>query len=225
MNNLPRQTASQFRAAAEIPDDKLNELTARAEETEEPLTRMAVIDAAKGGGNKFVAFSGGEESWYTPANYIAAARAAMGGIGLDPASSEKAQDVVKAEVYYTEADDGLTQDWRAESLFINPPFASKKINPFADKLADAYQRGRIKRAVWLARNATETRWFQQLAAMSAAIFFPQHRITYWRNDDDGGVVHGGGMTGDVVIYLGDDAPRFRAVFAEIGGVFVQVTEP
>ena len=148
----------------------------------------------------------------------------MDGIGLNPASTDAALAVVLAVIYYTADDDGRAQDWRADSIFINPPFASKKINAFADKLLSAYHAGRVKRAVWLARNATETRWFQQLSAAAAAVFFPQRRIVYWLNDAAGGIVHGGGRTGDMVIYLGDDAPRFRAAFAGIGGCFMAVTE-
>ena len=213
-----------YRAAAEIDDAKLDDLMAAAEESGEPLTRKAVIEAAKGKGNQFVNFSTGEESWYTPEEYIEAARTALGGIGLDPASTDDAQGVVQAEVYYTADDDGLAQDWRADSIFLNPPFNHKKINAFSDKLLNAYHAGRVKRAIWLARNATETRWFQQLSAEAAAVFFPQRRIVYWRKDADGDVVRSCGMTGDVLIYLGDDAPRFHAAFAGIGGCFMAVTQ-
>ena len=31
--------------------------------------------------------------------------------------------MVPAEVYYIEGDDGLAQDWRADTVFINPPFS------------------------------------------------------------------------------------------------------
>ena len=53
----------------------------------------------------------GENEWYTPAHIVEAARACMGGIDLDPATSAKAQETVKAEAFYTIGDDALALSW------------------------------------------------------------------------------------------------------------------
>lgn len=53
----------------------------------------------------------GDVEYYTPPFIIEAARRVMGGIDLDPASSEIANRTVKATRYFTEADDGLQQEW------------------------------------------------------------------------------------------------------------------
>jgi hypothetical protein len=64
------------------------------------------------------------DSWYTPPAIVEAARALMGGIDLDPASSAKANEVVKADVYFDEAHNGFARDWIAPTggrVFLNPP--------------------------------------------------------------------------------------------------------
>lgn len=62
--------------------------------------------------------------WYTPLKYIEAARAVMGGIDLDPASNESAQQWIKAKQFYIKDDDGLHKPWYGR-LWLNPPYGRK----------------------------------------------------------------------------------------------------
>jgi DNA N-6-adenine-methyltransferase (Dam) len=72
--------------------------------------------------------------WYTPKRYIEAARKVLGRIDCDPASSDIAQTVVRAKVYYTFQDDGLLQQWHG-NVFLNPPYSLKGfVKRFVDKL-------------------------------------------------------------------------------------------
>ena len=52
---------------------------------------------------------------------VNAARATMGSIDLDPASSALAQSIVQAKRYLTRAESGFDQHWEASTVFLNPP--------------------------------------------------------------------------------------------------------
>lgn len=71
----------------------------------------------------------GENEWYTPIEYVEAARSVLGGIDLDPATSETAQQKIKAGKFFTLADDGLKQEWQGR-VWLNPPFAQPHIADF-----------------------------------------------------------------------------------------------
>ena len=65
----------------------------------------------------------GNTEWYTPDEIMEIVRAMLGVIELDPASNQMANERVKAGRIFTSKDDGLTQDWKAETLWLNHPFS------------------------------------------------------------------------------------------------------
>lgn len=156
-----------------------------------------------------VAFNSGNNEWYTPANIIEAARAAMGSIDLDPASNEIANKVVKAGTYYTIDDNGLEKTWFG-NVWLNPPYASDLIVKFIDKLIE--EGANFDQAVVLVNNATETEWFCKLVSIADSVCFPKGRVKFYMPDGKTGAP----LQGQAIVYIGERPDRFHAEFARIG---------
>lgn len=172
-------------------------------------TRSVARDAVK---KAHVAHNSGENEWYTPDAFLDRARAVLGGFDLDPASSAIANERVRADRYFTAEDDGLSREWDAKRIWMNPPYAQPLIGQFCDKFSDEVERGAS--GIVLVNNATETAWFQRLASVASAICFPRSRVRFL--DPEGNP--GAPLQGQAVVYAGDDPDGFCAEFCGIGFV-------
>ena len=157
--------------------------------------------------------------WYTPSEYLDAARNALGEIDLDPASSAIAQKRVKAKKYYTLKQDGLSKPW-AGRVFLNPPYSTDTVGKFTTKLYESYLSGNVTAAILLVNNATETVWFRDASKHATAVGFTKERIRFI---DEHGARIGTPLQGQAILYYGDDVDGFASAFADLADVYVRHT--
>ena len=179
----------------------------------------AVRDAAKqiretGVVNR-TSFTGNNE-WFTPNEWLERARQVLGEFDLDPASNDQAQEAVKAAQYFTEADDGLTKEWRGR-VWLNPPYAQPAIGHFVEKLTSEVASGNVTAAIMLTHNYTDTAWFQKAAASASAICFTRGRIRFVAPDG----TLAAPTQGQALFYYGDDIASFADAFGG-SGLIVEV---
>lgn len=161
-----------------------------------------------------VANNSGNNEWYTPPKFIELARKAMGGIDLDPATSEVANRVVQAPKIFTADDDGRTQQWNGR-VWMNPPYAQPLMGDFAEAVASKYESGEIDQACILVNNGTETQWFQRMLGAADAVCFPKTRIKFI---DPEGNPSGAPLQGQAILYMGGNVAAFTSLFSEEGVV-------
>jgi phage N-6-adenine-methyltransferase len=152
----------------------------------------------------------GDNEWSTPKQYLDAARAVLGGIDLDPATSLFAQSRVRADKFYTIDDDGLRHAWKGR-VWINPPYG-EHIGRFVSKLVREIEKGNVPAAIMLTHNNTDAKWFHRAAIACDAICFTRGRVLFER--PDGRV--GGARQGQAFFYFGTNVAAFCRVFGEIG---------
>lgn len=192
----------------------------RSKLKDRPNYRGSLLSAAfkKAGlviADELAAFSSNAVEWYTPERYIEAARRAMGGIDLDPATCTKANEVVRATTYFTEKDDGLDREWHGR-VWLNPPYGAtdKQSNTgiWAEKLITEFRSGRVEAAVLLVNAVTDRTWFQQL--WDFPICFTDHRIEFYTPNGTPKQP----ISGNAFIYFGGDPASFAYAFSDIGPV-------
>lgn len=163
------------------------------------------------------------DEWDTPEKYVAAVRNVLGHIDLDPASCKRANAKIKAVVYFTKEDDGLSKDWEARTLYLNPPYRRGLIAPFVLKLIESVEAGIVGEAIMLVNANTSSSWFKGLWAYT--LCFVDGRIKFdpgeepaeeSEGEEDEGP--GSARAASVFVYFGNRPERFAKEFAQFGRI-------
>ena len=98
-------------------------------------------------------FSSKSDSWETP-NWLFDELNKEFNFTLDPCSSNSNR---KTSKYYTIVEDGLTQDWLGETVFVNPPYS--KVEKWVAKCYEQWKNGVT--VVMLLPSRTSNKWFHK----------------------------------------------------------------
>lgn len=163
--------------------------------------------------------SSSSNDWYTPSEFVEAAREVMGGIDLDPASSDVANEVVRATSIYTIDDDGLSQEWGGR-VWLNPPYGRNDDNVsnqalWSERLLDDHADGRVEQACLMVTSKTADAWFQQL--WDTPICFIAGRVQFRPGAGQDETTN---TQGNVVAYLGARVEAFERAFERFGRIVV-----
>lgn len=176
---------------------------------------------------------------YSPVELVEAAHRVMGGIDLDPASSIKANQVVKASRIYTKRADGLTKKW-AGRVWMNHPWGAKEnaCKPncekkrckqrgwhlaedfpgnaaWINKLVNSYQSGDVTEALCITYASTSESWFKPLKQY--AICFLDGRTAF--RDPKGNELDQN-TKGCAITYMGPNTADFYREFSAYGDVML-----
>jgi ParB family chromosome partitioning protein len=212
---IDKMTSSRWQREAAVDEDTFVEYLATCQCEGKEVTQAGLLNIARG---CHVNANSGENEWYTPPQYIEAARDVMGGIDLDPATCETAQANVRAKKFFTSDDDGLSKKWTG-NVWLNPPYGKDLIGHFAAKVVEESQR--FEQAVILINNATDTAWFHEIASIASAVCLIRGRIKFL---DKSGKPANTPVQGQVAIYVGKNVEAFRSMFSSFGLVVVPVRE-
>lgn len=93
---------------------------------------------------------------------------------LDPCANDINH---KCDRYFTEAQDGLKQDWSNERVFCNPPYG-RVLSRWVQKAYEEVYNGRCHLVVLLVPARTDVRWFHDYCYKKAEIRFINGRLRF-----------------------------------------------
>ena len=165
--------------------------------------------------------------WYTPRKYIEAAEQVFGGrIDLDPASDPVANFNINARRFFTEEQDGLTQDWQAANVFCNPPYGKRPKHPgqrssssqgtWAVKMIEEYKKRSFSKGILLVNFVPGYKWFSPLWEYPMCAV--DHCISFSRPDAG---PTGKAKASSCFVYFGSNVQGFYEAFRPFGPIITR----
>lgn len=149
---------------------------------------------------------------YTPAHIADRVHQCLGGIDLDPASCAIANRHVRAQCFYTKAENGYMRPW-AGRVFLNPPFTQNQVPRWVKRLSAAYEDGDVTAAVLLVNSAPGYHWWHELIDARPVVILRERLTFHQQSGELYGDHHKKGQT---VAYYGRDVRPFLAAFGDLG---------
>lgn len=116
-------------------------------------------------------FSSASVEWETPQDFFESLDAEFH-FTLDPCCTD---ENAKCEKHYTRQQDGLSQSWKGETVFCNPPYG-KEIGLWVEKCSE--EAGGGATVVMLIPARTDTAWFHKYIYKKADIRFIRGRLKF-----------------------------------------------
>jgi site-specific DNA-methyltransferase (adenine-specific) len=122
--------------------------------------------------NTEVMFSSKEEKWATPQEFFDMLNKEFS-FNLDPCATP---ENAKCKKYFTEAEDGLKQDWGGYCVFCNPPYG-RKTGAWVEKAYNESKKPGTT-VVCLLPSRTDTKWFHEFIVGNGEIRFIKGRLKF-----------------------------------------------
>jgi transcriptional regulator with XRE-family HTH domain len=124
------------------------------------------------------AASSASDAWATPEDVLKSLYQVVGGpFCLDPCSARRGRGRVQARVHLDLADDGLSFEWQAAAVYMNPPYG-RVIGDWTSKALSEVQSGRAKLVVGLVPARTDTRWWHSSVVGHADVWLLRGRLAF-----------------------------------------------
>jgi hypothetical protein len=159
--------------------------------------------------------------WYTPPKIIEIVHKVLGTVNLDPASSELANRVIKAETFWTEK--GTKRHWFGK-VFCNPPYGKRGAQgKFLRYALEQYSCGNVEELIVLTKAVPGYVWWDSMFhdEWEGLVCLTKDRLSFYKPE---WVISGEinrpknskSKAASTFWYLGDNSHKFARAFSELG---------